>query len=189
MLVGLGGLFAWWWLYQSKKPYFHRGVTTDKFEWLLEGLAKTTQDGTVLIIEHEGSTRFLQFVTHNTPSGACLGFSFPDAPWSREYFDMLRMELSNEGFEVGIGRTGDEPVRRFLEVELQGSVGEQIKSALRVAAAACRVMNLNNDQKFTAHFRGLLDSRMVIERSLRRFRQAMHRRKQRSSRSEPQGRP
>lgn len=174
-LIILGVLTAaggWWWFYQSKKPYYHRNLKSDRFAWLLKGLADTMRQESVLMIEHQGSDRFIQFIKSGSPSGECLGFAFPDAPWSRNYFDPLVAALSKEGFAVAVSETGDDQVPRFIEVELHGSQADQIDLALRVAETARQVMSLGKDELFTAHFRGELDSKSVIEQSLRGIREA-----------------
>ena len=175
MLVILGVVAvaaAWWWFYQSKKPYYHRNLRSDRFAWLLKGLADTMKQDSVLMIEHQGSDRFIQFIKSGTPAGPSLGFAFPDAPWSRAYFEPLLKALSREGLSVGVSETGDDQLPRFIEVELNGPLADQIDLALRIATTACQVMHLGEDEQFTAHFRGELDSKSVIEKSLRGIREA-----------------
>ena len=92
------------------------------------------------MIEHEDSDGFLQFVKSAGPSGECLGFSFPDAPWSSEYFEALLEVLSKEGFSVAVSGTGDDQVSRFSEVDLHGSQADQIDLAVRLSEAVRRVM-------------------------------------------------
>lgn len=163
---------AWWWFYQSNKPYYHRNLERNRFEWLLRGLAETAKDRSVLMIEHQGSDRFIQFVKRRGAGGTCLGFGFPDAPWSRAYFEPLCKALSEHGFEFARSETGDENVPCFVEVEFTGSTAEQVGGAVRVAEIACQVMELGEDERFMAHFRGELDSSAVIEESWRAIRAA-----------------
>jgi len=173
LLLALFATFAaWWWFHQSKKPFHHRDVRREKFAWLLKGLAETMKKESVLVIQHQCSDRFIQFVKSESPSGPSLGMAFPDAPWSREYFESLREALSEDGFFVAVTETGDHRVPRFLEVEFQGPLAGQIGHALRAAALACHAMHLDEDETFTAHFRGELDSDSVIEQSLRTIREA-----------------
>jgi len=176
-LLGIGlAAGAWWWFYQSNKPYYHRNLSQDRFEWLLRTLAETLRDESILLIEHQGSDRFIQFVKSRSAAGTCLGFAFPDAPWSRTYFEPLCSALSEHGFEAARSETGDENVPCFVEVEFTGSTPEQVGEAVRVAEIACQVMELGANERFTAHFRGELDSAAVIEESWRAIRAARHRR-------------
>lgn len=167
---------AWWWFYKSKRPYRHRNLTADRFGWLLKTLAETLKDGSVLMIEHQGSERFIQFIKSEGPSGSCLGFAFPDAPWSREYVEAICDELSRQGIAFSKSETGDDNVPCFIEIEMTGTDTEQIKQALRLASIACQAMGLGDNARFTAHFRGELDSKSVVERSLRAMREARHQR-------------
>ena len=165
-LVGVV-LLAWWWFFRSRMPYRHRHLTMDGFEWLLDGLMDTMRDGSVLVIEHEGSDRFIQFVKYERPSGVVVSFAFPDAPWSREYFDSLRMALADRSIDYSVSETGDEMTRRFLEVECKG---DPVESALELAGMATAVMDLGDGDRFCAHLTGDLDSEAVVSQSA----QAIH---------------
>jgi hypothetical protein len=168
---------VWWWFYQSEKPYYHRNLQRDRFDWLLRGLAETTKEGAVLLIEHQVSDRFIRFVKTRNAAGMCLGFAFAEAPWSRAYFETLCKALSEHGFDFARSETGDENVPCFVEVEFAGSPTEQRSGAVRVAEIACQVMGLGEEERFTAHVRGELDSASVIQESWRAIRAARQQRK------------
>ena len=163
---------AWWWFYQSKKPYYHRNLGQDRFEWLLKTLLETLKDESVLMIEHQGSDRFIQFVKTSSAAGRCLGFGFPDAPWSRAYFEPVCTVLEEHGFEPSKSKAGDENIPRFVEVEFIGADAQQIAKAVEVAQLACQAVGLGESDRYTAHFRGELDSKSVIEDSWRAIREA-----------------
>lgn len=164
------GLLGWWWFFRSTKPYRHRHLTMDRFEWLLNGLVDTMKDGSVLVIEHEGSDRFIQFVKHEQPSGTVLGFAFPDAPWSRRYFEPLRTALAEKGVDYSVSETGDEITSRFLEAECKG---DSIASALELARMATSVMGLGEGDRFCAYLKGDLDSEAVVSQSAQAIRARM----------------
>lgn len=175
VLIGVAvvGLLGWWWFFRSAKPYRHRHLTMGRFRWLLDALADTMEDGSVLVIEHEGSDRFIQFVKYERSAGTVLGFAFPDAPWSRPYFEPLRTALAERGVDYSVSETSDEATSRFLEVECSR---DPIASALELAQIAVSVMGLRDDDRFCAYLKGDLDSGAVLSKSVHAIRARFARR-------------
>lgn len=127
-----------------------------------------------LVLEHEGADRFLQFTSLEASSGdPLLGFAFPDAPWSRRYFEPLRAALSEHGIDFAVSETGDEHTPRFIELECKGHA---IGRALDVARIACGVMGLGEADRFSGRLEGEFDSQKVIADSTRRISARLRRR-------------
>ncbi|KDA52861.1 hypothetical protein EG19_09390 [Thermoanaerobaculum aquaticum] len=84
----------------------------------LEFLLKVTRDGSFLILEDGKSSRFLQFrkATDNK-GGGFLVLDFPDAPWSRCYFEGIARALTDHGVNFTMVETESLECPRFLEVQ------------------------------------------------------------------------
>ncbi len=180
--VSLG---AWWWFFEGPKPYMHRNVSMEDFESFLKSLLETATDQTILAIEHQGSDRFVQFTLECGIAEKTIGYGFPDAPWSREYFAPLMKEVAAQGFTYHIGETGDDVITRFLEVEMAGEHEDKIQRAAELARLTCGVMGLGSDDRFVAHYDGALDSERVFKENVteikRIFRERRERRKNKNS--------
>jgi hypothetical protein len=166
----VGALVASW-FYFGNQIVYHRNLTTERFPWLIAGLATQMKDGGVLVIQHEGSPRFVQFVLScSNPREACLGFGFPDAPWSRPYFEPVRNALTDLGYMIHESPTGDLSVSRFLELEIPGPLEAWQTAGSQVAAAAFQAMGVPSTDTFVAHLEGEIDSDRIVRDSLNRLR-------------------
>lgn len=168
------GAASWWWFVTSRKPHRHRNLTSDRFSWLIRGLVETMRDGSVLVIEHEGSDRFTQFARYSEPSGeVVLSFGFPDAGWSSGYFEELKRVFSQHGIDYTIAETGDAATPRFMEVECRGDV---VESGARLARLAFEVMGAGKNARFCGYLKGDLDSGAVIQQAARAVKTRLSRR-------------
>jgi hypothetical protein len=108
-----------------------------------------------MFIEHEGSDRFVQFAKYQLDnSRTILHFGFPDAPWSRQYFDAIVKVL--EKLDVGHKiTTGEAQIHRFVEVDLAlDDIENTVSIGARIAKAAFEVMGLSENARFKIHYRG-----------------------------------
>ena len=112
----------------------------------------------MLIIEHEGSERFIQFAQRYEVLGVDeILFGFPDAPWSRQYFDVVTAWLTSKEMPFVIRETGEETTRRFAEVVVRGDAASVTGEVLTLATAASEAMGLDKDALFTVHLEGYND--------------------------------
>ena len=111
----------------GSRPYVHKNVTAERFSRLLDTLYDTMTDGSILVIRHDCSEAFLQFVKRASPVGDVLGFGFPDADWSRTHWSPLLRCLQENSVEYSVAETGDGAVPRFVSRVL---AAEHSKSAL-----------------------------------------------------------
>jgi len=105
----------------------------------------------VLVIEHRGSDRFIQFVKSSTAAGRLLGFRFHDAPWSRSDFEPVRAALTERGFEPLVSDTGDATTPRLVGVEFSETDGEQIAKAVEVAQLTFQTLGLSESDRYSSY--------------------------------------
>ncbi len=143
-------LFIWY----MRRPYYHRGVKQNELERFIRGLMDQCDDGSLLFIEHENSDRFIQFAKYETKKiGTILHFGFPDAPWSREYFKRMVIELQDAGMDYSIQSTGEESVRRFIDVDIEATKINSIeKRGAKLAQIAFRAMGLGQNEKYRVRY-------------------------------------
>lgn len=114
--------------------------------------------GSVLVIQHEGSERFIQFAQRSDVVGSeHLLYGFPDAPWSRSYFpDLLaRLRAENWDYEVRAAAVG--AVTRFVEVHLLGERDRVISDAMRLARLTTVVLQLPATACYSISLLGSID--------------------------------
>ena len=165
LCVVAGSVYLW---RVGAQPAEH-DVSAADFERLLSALVETMADGAVLVIRHARSDAFVQFVKRDAPSGPVLGFGFPDAEWSREFFGPVSEALTREGIAYDVSETGDDPVRRFLEVEISDA---SISAAKRVADVALEGMGIGVAERFVATLEGDLDPSAALSAASTAWRQA-----------------
>jgi hypothetical protein len=105
--------------------------------------------GGVLLIQHEDSSKFVQLMKRGRGSmDNYIHFGFPDAEWSRTYFDPLQSRLSDSGFQPSVVQAHEKGVRRFLVVNALNP-----EDAAQVASIAAAIMGIENGS-FTIHYDG-----------------------------------
>jgi hypothetical protein len=146
-------LFVYW----GSKPVYHRDRTMAELGPLMDAVLQAGV-GSVMIVQHESSERFVQFAQRSEVLGVNhLVFGFPDAPWSRRYFEPVAEHLDRNGIQYRIVETGEEPTRRFIKVDIEGSSDTARDRATDVARVAANAMGLPAEAKFTVHVDGTSD--------------------------------
>lgn len=146
--------FLWW---MSRSPRY-RSIKLNDLPRFFSSFADTAAVGSLMFIHHEGSDKFIQFAKSREGDGRVnLKFSFPDAPWSRSYFDKVVLGLSQTGMSYHIEETTDEPkVRRFVTVNFI----QDAQQVLLVASTALDALDVL-DQPFRVVFEGVVDPQLV----------------------------
>jgi len=91
-----------------------RRTTLKELGFYLEGLLELCERESVIFFKTGLYT--LQFVNVSECNIHGLDFSFPDAGWSRDYFDLIRRSFSSEGIEYVVRPLEDGEIPRFLDV-------------------------------------------------------------------------
>jgi hypothetical protein len=139
-------LLSWW----GAKPIYYRHVAPEGFSEFTESLLAQGGHGTLLFFRHEGSPWFVQFAKCLAPK-RMIHFAFPDAPWSRDFYEPVQSALAAAGYRCGSRDTGnDRQTRRFLCID-DIWTAEQAAEIARVAFSG---MGLSKDAKYTVHLEG-----------------------------------
>lgn len=143
---------AWLWIVGRRPAYYlHRSLGA--FEPALRQLAEVMKIGAVYVIEQEGSPHFLQFVRREEG----VRFGFPDAPWSRPFFEPVARSLAEAGVPTEVVPTADAVTARFLHADLHGTAAEIGAAAIRVARLAAAAMGLGEEAAYRGHYEGSYD--------------------------------
>ena len=172
-------LFFIWYM---RRPYYHRGVKQSEVEHFIRGLIAQCDDGSLLFIEHEHSDRFVQFAKYETKEfGTVLHFGFPDAPWSREYFKRVALEIEDAGMNYSIRSTGEEPVRRFIDVDIEVNKVDSIEEkGAKLAQIAFRATGLGQHEKYRVRYDANLSPKALHD-ALQQIKKGRNRRKGKAS--------
>jgi hypothetical protein len=148
-------VFLIWW---GQRPFYQRKVMPREFEKFLRVFLTDCVDDSFLFVRHENSKRFVQFAKRGQNEGQVfLHFGFPDAPWSREYFDPMAQMFQTMGIDFNIVTTGDDMVRRFLEITLVNEdLDVEISRGAHIARVAFEVMGLSESETFKVNFEAKL---------------------------------
>lgn len=139
---------GYWWL---KRPIYYKDVPLAGVERFVSDLLQYFADGSILLVEHSGSPRFVQFVKYLDNKGRpSLHFSFPAAEWSVPYFAGVAAALKVEGIPYRIRDTTESLCPRFLDVD---EISES-QVAFSIAQAALSAMGLRASDTFRIHFLG-----------------------------------
>jgi hypothetical protein len=147
-------------LYLLNGPLFHRNRELAFVEEFARTFASMAQ-GSVLIVEHDGSDRFLQF-RKPADTGTALQnivFGFPDVKWSRGYFDSVVAALRSEGFTFDVTAQPNDagPPVRFAEAFLYGDREGIGREARRLATTVAPAIEFDEAARFTFHIEGSED--------------------------------
>jgi len=134
----------------ANRTIHYKAITFEDFPRFLASLMVQFSDGGLLFFEHEGSERSMQFVKYIKDGKESLHFSFPEAPWSRDFFEGVKQRLLDEKIVFSIVKTDREPTKAFLDVADIPS----IEQAVAISKLAMSAMNLSLHDTFTAYFRG-----------------------------------
>jgi len=107
----------------AKRPYYHKHVTFPGIRVLLQALLKRGYDGGVLIIEDMKSEKFVQFAKYIKEKGTIgLESSFPQAPWSAQYYEKVKEFLRSEGIPFVVQRVDTSPVTEFIDIDCRTDI-------------------------------------------------------------------
>ncbi|BCW93938.1 MAG: hypothetical protein KatS3mg007_1832 [Thermoanaerobaculum sp.] len=110
----------------------------------LEFLLRIAKEGSFLIFQDQKSSRFVQFrKASDGKEGDFLALDFPDAPWSRCYFEGVARALKQYGVRYAFAPTESLEIPRFLQVERIATVDE----AQEIAELIFRELGLEEDAK------------------------------------------
>ncbi len=140
------------------RPLRHRVKNLDEFERFLEGLIVQGSEGSILIVEDKKTKKFVQFVKLGKSKKAKLHFGFPDAPWSKRYFQRVEDAFKKRNIQYTINPTGEDVVTRFLDVDIF-----EINKGVEIAKIAFHAMDIPASGHFQAYYAGDLDEDYIKE--------------------------
>ncbi len=146
-------------LYWIRPSLHYRRVKPEEFAGFLRDFLKQGADDSLMFIQHEASPRFVQFAKYCSDQGQIiLHLGFPDAPWSREYFDSLAKRLQALGIDFKI-TTGEGLIHRFLEIDLgKEDLENKISNGAHIARVVFEAMGLSESDNFKVYFEGGLSA-------------------------------
>lgn len=122
----------------------------DKF---FNDLVKYFCDGSVLLIKHKKTGKFIQFVKSiNKDNKVNLHFGFPEAPWSQAYFTSIVESCKSEGYniEFSLGERNSS-VKKFLIINWL-----KVPSAMKLSILLFNKMGISINDKFVVHIDGMI---------------------------------
>lgn len=139
-LLVLTSFVLWWW---GKQPANHK-ATLGELNSYLAILMRRGYDGGYLLIHepagHRGRRRFVQFRKYITSPGRFgIEFSFPDAPWSHEYFEDVRTFVEEIGCPIRHEQVHGADTVGFLNVDLARDVETGARIASHIMTEIFRV--------------------------------------------------
>lgn len=148
----------------GRRPTRHNLQGLDELVRFIEGLVTQAKDGTILIVKHKKTKRFIQFVKEsNHGKSMRIHYGFPDASWSRPFFPKIIANFNKERIPYQIIKTNDDSVRRFITVDHI----ENIEVIIRIAKLSFEAMNLLPSDQYYAYYEGELDL-ALLKRNKRR---------------------
>lgn len=154
LLGGLAVLTAvWLYVWMGNRSHHYRRRPAEFVEDMVMTLA-ALPEGSVLIIEHEESGRFLQFrkPADTGERAQEVVFGFPEVPWSGQFFERIVDEVARSGRPYELVEPVDgEAAVRFLEVRLEGdrlSLGQEAVSLTRPLLS---ILEFSHQDRFTFH--------------------------------------
>ena len=142
----------------GRQPVKRRAQTLAAYERSFVQLASLMSEGTLFVIEHEQSQRFLQF--KRVPGGVLFGL--PNAPWSRRYFEDVVAALADTHHRVYRLATGSEPTTEFVQLELQGHPDDIGREAVLIAQLSARAMGVLEPAAWRGYYQGDFDPRAYL---------------------------
>jgi hypothetical protein len=135
------------------RPAYYRSRGPEFLEEIVGTLA-ASPEGSVLIMEHPGSGRFLQF---RKPADTGrreqqVVFGFPEVAWTEPFFDQVVLQIEKSGlpFEI-VERTQDDQITRFVEVTLEGEWQALGRDALGLVRPLLSILEFQESDRFTFH--------------------------------------
>ena len=114
----------------GKRPYRHKRVVADDLSNLFKVLLYRGYDGGLMFIEAPDRKRFLQFRKYiKSKSNVGIELGFPLAPWSGEYYEIVKESLERKGIDYSIAGTSGRVTTEFLLIDLKQDVGKGVEVA------------------------------------------------------------
>lgn len=154
---GAGLLVILWvlnrWRNRPRKIYRRRPVIFT--EEIVTSLAVSVP-GSVTVIEHAPTKRFLQFRKVRADSFEIV-FGFPRAPWSKQFWSSVNDALRRSDFqpssdEIMDPRSGSE--MEYLQVTIKGNLEEVASDAVRLIRAVLPAIDLSANDEFDFYYEG-----------------------------------
>lgn len=119
VLLALLIVFGFLW-HRGKTPYIHRAVHQQELRKFLEVLLYRGYDRGFICVQVPKDVRFLQFSKY-IMNGQRVGLQldFPLAPWSKDYYELLRTLLREKRILCEVEKTGQDGVTEFLVVDVK----------------------------------------------------------------------
>lgn len=140
------------------RPLRHRIKSLDELGRFLEGLIVQGTEGTILMVEDKKTKKFVQFVKLGKRNKAKLHFGFPDAPWSRNYFQRVEDSFKKRNIQYTINPTSEDVVTKFLDIDIV-----EIDKGVEIAKLAFNAMDIPPSGHFQAYYKGDLNEDYVKE--------------------------
>ena len=140
-----------WWL---AKPDSYSGQTIDDVQRFIHSLRLTVGDDGMLMINHEGSDRFIQFVKYSRDNQAYLHFALPETAWSRKAFPKIQDICRDRGYECRINPVEGPIIKNFLEIELPFSNEDAEMVVFDFSKEVFSSFGLTLQDRFSVRFSG-----------------------------------
>jgi hypothetical protein len=135
------------------RPAYYRSRGPEFLEEMVGSLA-ASPEGSVLLMEHPGSGRFLQFrkPADTGQKRQRVVFGFPEVAWTEPFFDQVVEEIERSGFPCEIvERTQDGQITRFVEVTLEGEWQALGRDAHGLVRPLLSILGFQESDRFTFH--------------------------------------
>ncbi len=146
-------VLIWLFFFSKPKPIYYRNMTFNDLNNFFTNLFDMLANKSILIIEHQESPKFIQFVKHTEKGAKYLSFSFPSSPWSKNYFVKLESALNIKNVPFTIVNTDNDTTTKFIDINYI----DKTSLALEIAKIALVAMDLDIEDKYVIHYEGYQD--------------------------------
>jgi hypothetical protein len=155
-LAVLIGLIIWLLLRRAKPTKYRIALSDVDVRKFLRVLLYRGYNGGFLIIEAREGEPFIQFSKYIANDRVGIQFDFPQAPWSKDYFDPLKQALDRRFSKYKVsdvpGSDLSNPVTKFLEIDL----GQDLEAAAELARLSLvDVFKVDPNENLTIYFDGV----------------------------------
>jgi hypothetical protein len=165
VLIALGYLAFWWF---GRKPYYHKNQTIENLPKFIGSLVHQMVEESLLFLDADNTVFFLQFkLLRVTQDSSEIEFMFPNATWSRDFFEILKNRLFILGYNPEVVETTDneaEEIKTVLFVRFSGTRKKLEDQALAIASTAFSVLGLDVKHPLTIHYEGQLDPKRAMKK-------------------------
>lgn len=139
------------------QPVKHKINNLDLLERHLKELKKFFKYGSILVVEHKKTKRFIQFAKHEVKNGNVnICFGYPDALWTQKFYAKVKLICQDAGFHPTERLEQPEKktnrVKKFLIVEWLN-----IEQALKLSKSVFKVMELNPHDFYVVYIDGMVE--------------------------------